>query len=136
MQFEIDPLLVSLVLSLFIATRMSAQEKELSEKVTNRAGILVMLWVFCLVALYLPFTCVTINRWCQVAIDMRTDFITNYLRTDLLSYLSTVSILVGSTIRLSGTSSRGWKRVSNALFLIFVAALLIRFIVLPILSAR
>jgi uncharacterized membrane protein YhaH (DUF805 family) len=136
MQFEIDPLLVSLVLSLLVALRMSAQEKELSEKATNRAGILVMLWVFCLVLLYLPFTCVTINRWCQVAIDMRTDFVTDYLRNDLLGYLSTASILVGSTIRLSGTSSRGWKRVSNALFLIFVAALLIRFIVLPILSAR
>jgi len=136
MQLEIDPLLVSLILSLLVAIRMSVQVEELSEKTTERAGILVMFWVFCFLLLYVTSTCVTINRMCQLAIDMRRDFVTNYLGTDLLSYLSTVSILVGSTIRLSGTSSSLWKRVSNGLFLIFVVALVIRFILVPILSVH
>jgi len=136
MQLEIDPLLVSLVLSLLVAIRMSLQVDELSEKTTQRAGILVMFWILCLMVLYLTSTCVTTNRLCQLAVDMRRDFVTNYLGTDLLSYLSTASILVGSTIRLSGTSSANWKRVSNALFVIFVVALVIRFIIVPILSVH
>lgn len=136
MQLEIDPLLVSLVLSFLVTVRMASQEKDLSGNTTKNAGILAMLWVFCLLLLYLTAICVATNRYCQLAVDMRKDFVVNYIGTGLLNYLSTVSLLVGSTIRLSGTSSKSWKNLSYSLFVLFVAALIMRFVLAPILSVH
>ena len=80
--------------------------------------------------------CVATNRYCQLAVDMRKDFVVNYIGTGLLNYLSTVSLLVGSTIRLSGTDSKSWKNLSYSLFVLFVAALIMRFVLAPILSVH
>ena len=134
MQLEIDPFLVSLVLSFLVAARISSQEKDLSDNTTKNAVMLAILWVFCLLLLYLTAICVATNRYCQLAVDMRKDFVVNYIGTGLLSYLSTASLLVGSTIRLSRTDSKSWKLLSDGLFAIFVVALFIRFVLVPILS--
>jgi len=109
--------------------------KRLADSTRKRTGFLVFLYGMLLLVFYSESLCAWISsvlsRYiyisCQGVISVRHDLAYNWIGTEAVGFLSSLSGIVGFTIAFSGTKSVKWLLLAAILLGFFVLAFFSRF---------
>jgi hypothetical protein len=134
---EIDPLLIGFLAGLAVAYSLSRHTDVLTEHTRTRRSRLFVAYSFGFALLYIPLVCPMLSLlllrgdYCSILVNARVG-LAQWLGTDYLGVVSVVWGFVGFAISYSGTRSKKWRALERLLFWLFVAALILRFVLIPI----
>jgi hypothetical protein len=137
---EYDPLFWVLSAGFFVASVMTLSRR-LADSTRRKTGLMAFLYGALLLVFYSQSSCAglsgTLSGYvymsCQKVITVRADLAYNWIGTEPVGFLSSLSGIVGFTIASSGTKSGKWLLLAAILLGFFILAFIGRF-VLPIFS--
>ena len=137
---EFDPLFLVLGAGLSVASVMTIS-KRLADSTRKKTGLMTFAYAILLIAFYSESACAWFSSTlsglvyisCQGVLTVRQDLAYNWIGTDPVGFLSSLSGIVGFTIVTSGTKSVKWIFLAAILLGLFALAFLGRF-ALPIFS--
>jgi hypothetical protein len=115
--------------------------KRLANSTRRRTGLLFLVYGVLLLVFYSRSFCAGISDIlsgyvyvsCQRVLAVRHDLAYNWIGTEPVGFLSSLSGIVGFTIAFSGTKSGKWRGLAAVLLAFFILAFVGRFI-LPVFS--
>jgi hypothetical protein len=135
---EYDSLFLVLGAGLVVSLVMTLA-KGLAKSTRRRTGFLCFLYAIALSLFYNEGFCTAVSdvlkkyMSCQRVLVVRQDLASNWIGTEPVGVLASLSGIVGFTISASGTQSGKWQFLAAVLLGLFVLAFIGRF-VLPVFS--